>query len=96
MIMYLIVLPGPAIGLNFTKISATIPQISWSELKPEVTNKAILFYSVQVDMVTDSVFQASVPGDNFKKSVLVTNLSKYYIIIIIRYMTHQQQGVVKS
>ena len=64
--------PGPVGELNFTKISATILQISWSE--PEVTNGAIQFYNIQVQTITDSVFQASVPGD--QKSVLVTSLSK--------------------
>ena len=63
--------PGPVTGLNFAKISATILQISWSE--PEVTNGAIQFYDVQVDTISDTVFQASVPGS--QKSILVTNLS---------------------
>lgn len=64
--------PGPVAGLNFTKISATILQISWSE--PVVTNGAILLYSIQVEGVMESVFQRSVPGD--QKSLLATNLSK--------------------
>ena len=64
--------PGPVAGLSFTKISATVLQISWSE--PEPTNGAIQGYSVQVETITDSVFQASIPGD--QNSILVPNLSK--------------------
>ena len=65
--------PGPVTGLNFTKISATILQISWSE--PVVTNGVILLYSIQVESVMGSIFQTSVSGD--QKSLLTTNLSKY-------------------
>ena len=65
--------PGPVAGLNFTKISATILQITWSE--PVVTNGVIQLYSIQVESVMGSIFQRSVPGD--QKSLLATNLSKY-------------------
>ena len=64
--------PGPVTGLSFTKISATVLQTSWSE--PEPTNGVIQVYSVQVETITNSIFQASVPGD--QNSILVPNLSK--------------------
>ena len=68
----IIIVPGSVIGLSFTKVSATVLQISWSE--PEVTNGVIQSYSIQVDNHIDTVFQESVPGN--QKSILVTNLSK--------------------
>lgn len=71
------IVPGSVIGLNFTKVSATVLQISWSE--PEVTNGVIQSYSIQVDNHIDTVFQESVPGN--QKSVLVTNLSKLTYVI---------------
>ena len=67
--------PGQVTGLSFTKISATVLQISWSE--PQPTNGGIQIYSVQVETTTDTVFQASIPGDQI--SILVTNLSKLLI-----------------
>ena len=72
--------PGPVIGLTFTKISATILQISWTE--PEVTNGVIQVYSLQVEnfIDTSTAFQATVPGS--QKSVLVTDLSKCILYTI--------------
>ena len=64
--------PGPVTGLSFTKISATVLQISWSE--PEPTNGVIQVYSVQVETITNSIFQANIPGD--QNSILVPNLSE--------------------
>ncbi len=66
------IVPGPVTALSFTKISATVLQISWSE--PEPTNGAIQVYSIQVETSTDSIFQASIPGD--QNSIVVPNLSK--------------------
>lgn len=66
------IVPGPVSGLSFTKISATVLQISWSE--PEQTNGAIQVYSMQVETSTDSVFQANIPRD--QNSILVPNLGK--------------------
>ena len=60
-------------GLNFTKISATIIQIIWR--RPQITNGDILSYSIVVTTSTGPVYQRTIFGD--QNNVLVTNLSMY-------------------
>lgn len=60
-------------GLNFTKISATIIQIIWR--RPQITNGDILSYSIVVITSTGPVYQRTIFGN--QNNVLVTNLSMY-------------------
>lgn len=60
-------------GLNFTKISATIIQVIWR--RPQITNGDILSYSIVVTTSTGPVSQTTISGD--QNNVLVTNLSMY-------------------
>ena len=60
-------------GLNFTKISATIIQVVWR--RPQITNGDILSYSIIVTTSIGPVFQRTISGN--QSNVLVTNLSMY-------------------
>lgn len=84
--IYTYIVPGPIVGLTFTKISATVLQISWNS--PEVTNGDIQFYSVMVETRTDLVFQENVPGE--QRTILVTSLGKTVntLLLIMDYINH--------
>lgn len=75
---FITVVPGPVSGLTFTKLSATVLQITWTS--PEVTNGAIQVYSVLVEGLASSVFQQDVPGE--QRTALVPNLSKPLVLFL--------------
>ena len=64
--------PGPVEGLMFTKISATVLQITWSS--PESSRGRVQEYLVLVETSDASVARETVPGQ--QTTALIANLSE--------------------